>query len=315
MHAVASHESSIRQLRALGGTSASSRPFSRIRKGNMSSQKRIDANKRNATRSTGPRTQGGKERVKMNAFKHGIFARQFIVSEQELPDYEAMRQELRNQFPPVTPLRDIASEKICWAAWNDRRAVALNTHVLDVLLDHVRVPDTPPDGAEKDAISAKFHAGGKTDLRQHLRILKDLRGEVDTYGFTHVDKWRDSIINCFGLRFYKSLTDWPVMSKSVILQALHLCRHAAIFKKPLPPLESDTEATRLILDPLQSSRMVIKLIDVEIDHLEQLQRTRAKYNPSEGPVSMDLSLRYLVTTSRELERRVDWYRSLEKRGL
>jgi hypothetical protein len=48
-----------------------------------------------------------------------------------------------------------------------------------------------------------------------------------------------------------------------------------------------------------------KMIDVEIEHLEQLKR-RAKSNPSEGPVKMDLSLRYLVTTSRELERRVDW---------
>jgi hypothetical protein len=103
--------------------------------------------------------------------------------------------------------------------------------------------------------------------------------------------------------------------KRVIFQAEHLCRHAAIFKRPLPPLDSSNEATRSAVDPLQVWCMITKLIDVEIDHLEQLQKARAKQNASEGPGNMDLSLRFLTATSRELERRVDWYRSLEERGL
>lgn len=38
----------------------------------MATEKQIAANRRNATRSTGPRTPEGKERSRMNALRHGL---------------------------------------------------------------------------------------------------------------------------------------------------------------------------------------------------------------------------------------------------
>ncbi|MHB2166335.1 hypothetical protein [Alsobacter sp. R-9] len=40
----------------------------------MASQKRIEANRRNAQRSTGPRSADGKARSRLNALKHGLSA-------------------------------------------------------------------------------------------------------------------------------------------------------------------------------------------------------------------------------------------------
>lgn len=40
----------------------------------MTSEKRLAANRRNAQRSTGPRTQDGKARSRLNAVKHGLAA-------------------------------------------------------------------------------------------------------------------------------------------------------------------------------------------------------------------------------------------------
>ncbi|WP_019198190.1 hypothetical protein [Afipia birgiae] len=44
----------------------------------MASEKQIAANRKNATKSTGPRTQKGKARSKMNALRHGLAASNLI---------------------------------------------------------------------------------------------------------------------------------------------------------------------------------------------------------------------------------------------
>ena len=44
----------------------------------MISENRIEANRRNARNSTGPKTAEGKAMSRMNGFKHGIFAREVV---------------------------------------------------------------------------------------------------------------------------------------------------------------------------------------------------------------------------------------------
>ncbi len=69
----------------------------------MTSAKKIEANRRNALRSTGPRTEVGKARSRRNAFKHGLeipvsrnnsFAEQIEALAAELTSLSAKPREI-----------------------------------------------------------------------------------------------------------------------------------------------------------------------------------------------------------------------------
>jgi hypothetical protein len=57
----------------------------------MTSLRKIEANRRNALKSTGPITPGGKERSRCNAVRHGLTAETVIAVLESSADYQALR--------------------------------------------------------------------------------------------------------------------------------------------------------------------------------------------------------------------------------
>ncbi|HLI81030.1 MAG TPA: hypothetical protein VKV03_13675 [Candidatus Binataceae bacterium] len=64
------------------------------------SPRRIEANRRNAARSTGPRTSTGKARVARNAIKHGFFVAPHRWTPEQRHDFESTYAGLRDDFRP-----------------------------------------------------------------------------------------------------------------------------------------------------------------------------------------------------------------------
>ena len=69
----------------------------------MATDKQIEANRRNALKSTGPKTEGGKQTSKANAWKHGLAAKNMLYSPMRHEDHNAfheMRSELMQSWQP-----------------------------------------------------------------------------------------------------------------------------------------------------------------------------------------------------------------------
>src|SRR5919109_1099729 len=88
----------------------------------MTSQARIEANRRNAARSTGPRTAEGKDKVRLNALKHGLSATTVVLPHE---DAQAYQQRLETWTAELAPRGDVGRylvERAARISWQLDRA-------------------------------------------------------------------------------------------------------------------------------------------------------------------------------------------------
>src|SRR5579864_6180680 len=65
----------------------------------MASQAQIAANRRNAKKSTGPKTPEGKTAVRFNAITHGLSARVFLANKDDSPALQDLSERLLTSWP------------------------------------------------------------------------------------------------------------------------------------------------------------------------------------------------------------------------
>src|SRR6266566_7794399 len=87
----------------------------------MASPKQIEANRRNAKQSTGPRTSTGKTKVAMNAVKHGLLAQQVVLPNEDEEEFAEFTFRLAHELLPVGELEDLLVGMIAACAWRLRR--------------------------------------------------------------------------------------------------------------------------------------------------------------------------------------------------
>jgi len=101
----------------------------------MSSDAKIAANRANALKSTGPRTERGKTKSKLNAVTHGIYATTSILDGENEDTYRALENSYRKSFAPEGPLEDFLVSQITTLQWKIGRIDRADGALYDQLLD------------------------------------------------------------------------------------------------------------------------------------------------------------------------------------
>jgi hypothetical protein len=92
----------------------------------MASLAQISANRENAQKSTGPKTEAGKAVSSKNNFNFGFNAKVFAVIEGESQeDFDRFRQELLDEHRPATPTEFVFVESMAQHHWASLRAQRL----------------------------------------------------------------------------------------------------------------------------------------------------------------------------------------------
>ena len=103
------------------------------------SLKQTVANRRNAQKSTGPKTPAGRAISKMNALKHGLLAETVVVRGHKLKEstneFKKLCQEHYLCLAPVGPLEEMLVGQIVTATWRLRRARTAETGEIALSVD------------------------------------------------------------------------------------------------------------------------------------------------------------------------------------
>lgn len=119
----------------------------------MASQKQFEANRRNAQKSTGPKTPEGKAIASQNAQTHGLTAsragNRVVIANEDRQAYEYFREDMLNEYSPVGPMEYILTERIICLAWRLRRSERMQTEAVEILINKSKTntekTDTEPD--------------------------------------------------------------------------------------------------------------------------------------------------------------------------
>ena len=116
----------------------------------MTSFRQIEANRRNAHRSTGPNTEEGKRRSRQNAVRHGLCAETVVEILEDIEDYRGFEAAVIADYDARTAVERELVLRLASLLWRLRRATAIETDLLRIqgeILNDLRSgrrPDRPP---------------------------------------------------------------------------------------------------------------------------------------------------------------------------
>ena len=100
----------------------------------MATKAQISANRENAEKSTGPRTDEGKAAVSQNAVKHGLFADATVVNGENQADYDLHRDGFLAEMRPVGVMESMLAERFVSLSWRLRRAERMQNQAIDEMI-------------------------------------------------------------------------------------------------------------------------------------------------------------------------------------
>src|SRR6516165_541829 len=132
----------------------------------MSTFRQIEANRRNALKSTGPKTGAGKEQSRCNAVRHGLTAETVIGALEDAKDYKAFEAAITADYDAQSAVERELVLRLASLLWRLRRATTIETRLFEIQADHLSnfrmTRQIYP--ASREIVYALFNAN--SDLRQ-----------------------------------------------------------------------------------------------------------------------------------------------------
>ena len=104
----------------------------------MTSFRQIEANRRNARKSTGPITEEGKQRSRCNAVRHGLTAETIITALEDAEVYRAFEAAITADYDAQSTVERELVLRLASILWRLRRASTMETGLFEIQAEHLR---------------------------------------------------------------------------------------------------------------------------------------------------------------------------------
>src|SRR5262245_1963029 len=98
----------------------------------MTSYRQIEANRRNALKSTGPKSEEGKQASRCNALRHGLTAETVIGSLEDAEDYKAFEAAITADYDAQSAVERELVLRLASILWRLRRATSIETGLFEI---------------------------------------------------------------------------------------------------------------------------------------------------------------------------------------
>lgn len=157
------------------------------------SLKQIEANRRNARKSTGPRTAAGRAVSRLNAVKHGILSREVLVrgvhGRESSREFTALHQRFTADLQPAGPVEEMLVDQIVTTHWRLRRALTAEAGEIALSVDggqwqRQRGPHPQLRWLQWEALGDPVHSMEDSAMGCALleRWLREVRARVEQDG-------------------------------------------------------------------------------------------------------------------------------------
>ena len=98
----------------------------------MTSYRQIEANRRNALKSTGRKTEAGKQASRCNAVRHGLTAETVLNALEDAEDYKAFEAAITADYDAQSAVERELVLRLASILWRLRRATTMETGLFEI---------------------------------------------------------------------------------------------------------------------------------------------------------------------------------------
>jgi len=128
----------------------------------MTSFRQIQANRRNALKSTGPTSEEGKQQSRRNAVRHGLTAETVIGALEDAEDYKAFEAAIIADYDAESAVERELVLRLASLLWRLRRATTMETGLFDIQAEQLLEfgQDRQAEAGSRKSLHSLF---GRTD--------------------------------------------------------------------------------------------------------------------------------------------------------